>query len=203
MIDQSLQGLIIGISIAAPVGPIGAVCIRRTLAEGCAAGIASGLGASTVHAAYACAAGLGLTLLSGMATGQQLLLRLVGGLFLFYLGITVFLTHPPERALRARGRSLVGTYAATFRLALVNPMTICASAALFIGFAGAAGGDRLVPVGRVGAAVFLGSAIWWLILTAGVAALRDRFTIRWTRWVNRVSGLALTGFGLFSILLAT
>ncbi len=133
-----LTGLIIGFSVAAPVGPIGVLCIRRTLADGRVVGFVSGLGAATADAAYGCVAAFGLTWVSDLLVEQQAWLRLVGGVFLLYLGIKAFLEKPAEReAGAARGSrpsmSVAGAYASTLGLTLTNPTTILSFAAIFVG----------------------------------------------------------------------
>jgi threonine/homoserine/homoserine lactone efflux protein len=127
------QGILIGLSIAAPVGPIGVLCIRRTLSEGRGTGFVSGLGAATADAIYGCVAGFGLTFISDILVSQQTWFRLVGGLFLCYLGIRNFLARPVERAASVGGQGLAGAYASTFILTLTNPMTILSFAAIFAG----------------------------------------------------------------------
>ena len=111
-----LRGLVIGFSIAAPVGPIGVLCIRRTLAEGQMYGLVSGLGAATADALYGCVAAFGLTFISSFLIGYKLLLSLIGGLFLLYLGIKTLLSQPAEDAAKAEGKGLPGAYASTFLL---------------------------------------------------------------------------------------
>ena len=194
------RGLLIGFSIAAPVGPIGLLCIRRTLAEGRAAGLVSGLGAATADALYGAVAGFGLTFVAEFLAEQRVWLRLVGGLFLLYLGLRTFLAGPAERAATARGFGLLGAYASTFALTLTNPTTILSFAAIFAGLgAGAAGGTvdaaLLLVLG-----VLLGSALWWLILTGAVGLLRSRLTAPRLRWVNRLSGAGLLAFGATALL---
>ena len=131
--DVSLfvRGLVIGFSIAAPVGPIGVLCIRRTLAEGQLYGLVSGLGAATADALYGCVAGFGLTFISAFLIGHKLWLSLIGGLFLLYLGIKTLLSKPAEDAAKAEGKGLFRAYASTFLLTVTNPMTILSFAAIF------------------------------------------------------------------------
>ncbi len=128
------KGLVIGFSIAAPVGPISVLCIRRTLAKGRLSGIVSGLGAATADAVYGCVAVLGLTFISNGLINQQVWLRLIGGLFLCYLGIKTFFAKPAKRTALAGGNSLAGAYTSTFFLTLTNPMTILFFAAVIAGF---------------------------------------------------------------------
>jgi len=195
-----LKGLIIGFSIAAPVGPIGILCIRRTLAEGRVPGFISGLGAATADAFYGCIAGFGLTFISSFLINQQGWFRLVGGVFLLYLGIRVFLTRPPEELSSREGTGLMGAYASTFFLTLTNPMTILAFAAIFAGVGVASEGKGYFSAGILVLGVFLGSTLWWVILSSGVGLFRKRVDLRALRWVNRISGILIAGFGLISLL---
>jgi threonine/homoserine/homoserine lactone efflux protein len=195
-----LRGLIIGFSIAAPVGPIGVLCIRRTLAAGRASGLVSGLGAATADAIYGCIAGFGLTFISSVLIRQQGWLRLIGGGFLCYLGLKTFLARPAEQATSAEGKGLVGAYASTFFLTLTNPMTVLSFAAIFAGLGVASASGDYVSAGILVLGVFIGSALWWLILSGGVSVFQAKFTLRGLRWVNRISGLMITGFGLLALL---
>lgn len=193
-----LKGMVIGFSIAAPVGPIGVLCIRRTLAEGRAAGLLSGLGAATADALYGAVAGLGLTFISSQLEGQQVWLRLFGGLFLLYLGVRTFIVHPAAEAAKASSRGLLGAYLSTFFLTLANPTTILSFVAVFAGLGAGGGGDYLSAALLV-TGVFIGSAFWWLLLSGVVGALRSRFNPRAMSWVNRLSGIAIGGFGLLAL----
>ncbi|MBC8263506.1 MAG: LysE family transporter [Anaerolineales bacterium] len=196
-----LRGLAIGFSIAAPVGPIGVLCIRRTLAEGRAAGLVSGLGAATADAVYGCVAGFGLTFISGALISQQVWLRLIGGAFLCYLGLKTLLARPAEQAAPVGENSLIGAYTSTFFLTLANPMTILSFAAIFAGLGGASGDYVSAAVLVLG--VFIGSALWWLTLSTGVSLFRTKFTPHGLRWVNRISGLIIAAFGLLALLSVT
>lgn len=193
-----LKGLVLGFSVAAPVGPIGVLCIRRTLASGRACGLASGLGAATADALYGLVAGLGLAFVADFLVGGQIWLRLVGGLFLLYLGAKTFIAAPPDAAAntRANARDLASAYASTFALTVTNPLTILSFGVMFagLGLAGR-GGDGYAPALLLVAGVFLGSAAWWLTLSLAVGALRSKFDARRMRWVNRAAGLIIIAFG--------
>jgi threonine/homoserine/homoserine lactone efflux protein len=194
------RGLVIGFSIAAPVGPIGVLCIRRTLAEGRVFGLVTGLGAATADALYGCVAGFGLTLVSGLLVGHQAAVRVIGGAFLCYLGVRTVVTAPAPDTGTEGSRGLLGAYASTFLLTLANPMTILSFAAIFAGLGLAAGAGGYGSAAALVTGVFLGSAAWWLALSGGVSLLRARVTRGGLRWVNRVSGLILLGFGLLALL---
>jgi threonine/homoserine/homoserine lactone efflux protein len=195
-----LRGLIIGFSIAAPVGPIGVLCIRRTLATGRVSGLVSGLGAATADAVYGCIAGFGLTFISSVLIRQQDGLRLIGGGFLCYLGLKTFLARPLEQAVSVKRSGLLGAYASTFFLTLTNPMTILSFAAVFAGLGVASAGGNYASAEVLVMGVFMGSALWWLTLSGVVSAFRAKLNSRWLRWVNRISGVIITGFGLLALL---
>jgi threonine/homoserine/homoserine lactone efflux protein len=197
-----LRGLVIGFSIAAPVGPIGVLCIRRTLAEGRIAGLLSGLGAATADALYGCIAGFGLTFISDILISQHVWLHIVGGAFLCYLGLKTFLSSPTERAVSATGNKLGGAYASTFFLTLSNPMTILSFAAIFAGLGVADTRANYMSAGVLVLGVFIGSALWWLILSSSVGVFREKFNSQGLQWLNRISGVIIIGFGLFALLSA-
>ncbi len=199
-INFFLRGLIIGFSIAAPVGPIGVLCIRRTLAEGSTSGLISGLGAASADALYGAVAGFGLTFISNILISQQIWLRLIGGVFLCYLGLKTFLTSPSTKATSSNGSGLVGAYISTFFLTLTNPITILSFAAIFAGLGVGSASRNYFSAGILVLGVFMGSALWWLILSRGVALLGEKFNLQRLKWVNRISGLIIFAFGLLALL---
>ena len=197
-LDLFLKGLAIGFSIAAPVGPIGVLCIRRTLANGRSSGLASGLGAATADVVYGCVAGFGLTLISNTLIRHQLWFRLVGGVFLCYLGLKTLLVKPNGEATPVSADGLVRAYASTFLLTITNPVTILSFAAIFAAFGGT--GEDYVSATVLVLGVFIGSSLWWLTLSTGVSMFRAKFTPHGLRWVNRASGVVIVGFGLLALL---
>jgi threonine/homoserine/homoserine lactone efflux protein len=194
-----LEGVVIGLAVAAPVGPIGVLCIRRTLAEGHASGFVSGLGAATADAAYGSVAALGLTFVTSLLVGAESWLRLVGGVFLVFLGVRTFLSRPSERPATAGKGDLPGAYASTLVLTLANPTTILSFAAIFAGLgAGSMGGDALHAISLV-LGVFCGSALWWFVLSGATSLFRAKLSAGGLRWVNRISGVVLAGFGVVAL----
>lgn len=192
------KGVVIGFSIAAPVGPIGVLCIRRSLADGRQIGLATGLGAATADAIYGGVTAFGLTAVSSFLVGQRFWLDVLGGLFLCYLGIGTFLGTPAEQKGEVRGSSFISAYATTLFLTLANPMTILSFVAVFAGFGLGAAPDYFSASTLV-AGVFLGSALWWLFLSNTVARLRSGVGSGWLRIVNRLSGSIILAFGLYSL----
>ncbi len=198
MLPLFAKGLAIGFAIAAPVGPIGLLCIRRTLAGGVASGIATGLGAATADAAYGCVAGLGLTAVANFLVGWQGLLGLGGGVFLCYLGARTFFSPPAVRAAREGGAGLVASYLSTFVLTLTNPLTILSFVAVFAGL-GLGGGAAPRGALALVAGVFAGSCAWWLLLSGVVALFRAQVKAAWMTGINRVAGLTLFAFGVYAM----
>jgi threonine/homoserine/homoserine lactone efflux protein len=192
-----LRGLAIGFGIAAPVGPIGILCISRTLADGRAVGFAAGLGAATADALYGAVAAFGLTLVSSALVGQRLWLQAVGGLFLCYLGLRTWMAVPePATEASGQGRDLLSAWASTLALTLTNPTTILSFVAIFAGLGLGAGAGGYRPAALMVLGVFLGSALWWLLLSAGVGFFRSALTRRGLHWVNRLAAAIITAFGI-------
>jgi threonine/homoserine/homoserine lactone efflux protein len=195
-----IKGFILGFSIAVPVGPIGALCIRRTLAEGRLVGLVSGLGAATADGIYGAIAGFGLTVISDVLVSQQGWFKLIGGFFLLYLGTKVFLSQPATEAAPVSGRGLLGAYTSTLILTLTNPATIISFVLIFssLGLNTSANGDFSTALLLV-LGVPLGSALWWFILSGGVSLFRHRFTPAALQWVNRLAGVIILTFGVLAL----
>jgi len=194
-----IKGIFLGLSIAAPVGPMAVLCIRRTLSKGMLNGFLSGLGAATADGLYGCIAAFGLTMVSSFLLDKKLYLRLVGGVFLLYLGYKTFKSVPAETAATEISKGLLGTYASAFFLTLTNPMTIMSFVAVFAGLGvGESGSYSLAGVMVLG--VFIGSMLWWLILCSVVNKLRAKFDQNRLKWVNKLSGFVIAGFGVLSLI---
>lgn len=192
-----LKGLILGFSIAAPVGPIGLLCIQRTLQRGRLHGFVSGLGAATADACYGIIAALGLTAVTGFLVGAQLWLQLGGGLFLLWLGVKTLRTPSASHAVAAGDRSSLGSaYASILLLTLANPATILSFLAVFAGLGIATeSGHALALV----SGVFLGSATWWLILSFLAGLLRRHLEGGRMRLVNICAGCCLVALAVFAL----
>jgi threonine/homoserine/homoserine lactone efflux protein len=196
-----VKGLIVGFVIAAPVGPIGVLCARRTLTHGRRAGFFSGMGAATADSLYGFIAAFGLTFISDFLVGHQSWLRLVGGALLCIIGTRTFVelpTRDPD-ALKS-ARRFAGMYASTFFLTLTNPMTIFSFAAVFAGFGLAGAKGSLVSAGTLILGVFLGSGLWWLFLVIMFSIFKRRFRHNELQWVNRIAGAIIAGSGVLALL---
>ena len=200
-----IRGLIIGLSIAAPVGPMGVLVIRRTLSEGRLVGLISGLGIAAGDTIYGALGGFGLTFITSFLINEQFWLRLIGGCFLVYLGVKTLLSKPAEKAAEGAGKamSLPGYFISTMLLTLTNPTTIISFAAIMAGLGiGSTSGDYLSATILV-IGVMLGSTSWWLILTGAISLFKNKITPAGMVWVNRISGLTIIIFGLLALLSLT
>lgn len=194
------RGLGIGFAIAAPVGPIGLLCIQRTLNDGRVTGLVSGLGAATADAVYGCIAAFGLVLVSAFLIEHQFWLGIFGGLFLCYLAVRTFLAPPADQAASARSGGLPAAYLSTFVLTLTNPITILSFVAIFAGLGLASEQNDYWTAVLIVAGVFCGSALWWLLLSGGVSLFRQRIGPVAMRWINRIAGAIIGAFGLYALL---
>ena len=194
----TLRGFILGFTIAAAVGPISLLVIRRTLSEGRAVGLASGFGVATADATYGAIAAFGLGAITQALVDARHVLGLVGGFFLLWLAWKTARAEPHDPAtVRPRRGGLAGAYLSILGLTLTNPMTILSFGALIAGLgvsSTAPGGAGLLTLG-----VLLGSGAWWVVLTSVVSVLRTRITTAWVRRINVASGVVIGAFALFAI----
>jgi threonine/homoserine/homoserine lactone efflux protein len=194
------RAVTLGFTIAAAVGPISLLTIRRTLAHGRVYGLASGLGVALADATYAAIAAFGLTAVTSVLVGGRVLLGVVGGAFIAWLGWRTLVSRPPDLATATNGDArpgLLPALASIYALTMTNPMTILSFVGLFaaLGLAGTGGvGAATVTLG-----VFVGSGMWWIVLTTGVGWLRNRLTTGSLAWINRASGVVLLGFGVVAV----
>lgn len=193
------EGLAVGFSIAAPVGPIGVLCIQRTLGRGRLSGLLTGLGAATADGFYGAVAAFGLTFVSSFLVGHALWFRIIGGAFLLYLGARTFMSGPAPTPAGDGRRSFGSDYLSTVVLTLANPATVLSFIAVFSGL-GLAGASR-----GYGAAISMvtgvvaGSALWWFILSGAVGLFRSRAGAALLGAVNKLSGLILLLFGAAAV----
>jgi threonine/homoserine/homoserine lactone efflux protein len=194
----ALRGFVLGFTIAAAVGPISLLVIRRTLAEGQLVGLVSGLGVATADATYGAIAAFGLGVISDVLLNARQVLGLVGGVILLWLAWKTARAQPTDEAtVVGRRGGLWGAYLSILGLTLANPMTILSFGALFAGLgvtSGATADAALVVVG-----VLLGSTTWWIVLTTVVGAMRTRVTPEWIHRINVGSGIVIGAFALVAI----
>lgn len=194
-----IRGLILGLSIAAAIGPMSILCMRRTLVQGQLTGLLTGAGIASADGVYATIAAFGLTAVTELLVDQRRWMQLVGGIFLAYLGVKIARSLPAREAAAARqARNLFGAWASALALTLANPMTILSFVALFAGLGLASASGYLSGVVLV-LGVFLGSMSWWVVLTTTVRLVRGRLNDTLLRRVNLASGGVLTVFGVLAI----
>lgn len=189
------RGVAIGFAIAAPVGPIGMLVIRRTLAEDCSLGLVTGLGAAVADSLYGAVGTFGLSFISGFLVDHAFWTRLIGGFFLCWLGISTFRARVREGGGDTAAASYLAAFATTVLLTLSNPLTVLSFMAVFVGL-GLGMGTSYGAASLVVTGVFLGSALWWVLLSAGVTLLRHKLKPAAMRWINLGSGLFLFAYGL-------
>jgi threonine/homoserine/homoserine lactone efflux protein len=199
-----LKGMLVGIVIALPAGPVGVLCVRRTIFHGRLAGFISGLGAASADAVFGIIAAFGLTFVSDLLFEYQNWLRLSGAVFLLYIGISAFIADPLRGTQSQRDPDdLIADYASAFALTITNPITILAFLAIFasIGFSGpeaTLGRAEILVLG-----VWFGSLLWWAGLAFGAGRVRLSFDREHLVWINRGSGgiLVFCGVALLGSLL--
>ena len=191
-----LRGFLLAITIAAPVGPTGVLCMQRTLSGGRLYGFISGLGASTAHAIFGSVAAFGLTFVSSFLAAYQFWFRLGSGLFICYLGAKVFLLIPGKRLTLVTGMGYVGGYTSIFFLTLLNPITALFFVAVFPVLGHLDQGASYASAGTLVAGVFAGSTLWWFVLSIVTSVFQERVSPSTMRWVNRISGGLIIAFGI-------
>lgn len=196
-----LKGIAVGIVLAVPVGPVGVMCVRRTIFEGKRAGFVSGLGAATADALFGSIAAFGLTFVSDWLIGYHQWLRIAGGCYLLYVGGSALLAEPEaKQSSEPDAEGLLRDFLSTFALTLTNPITILAFLGIFsaLGLSGADATFTRAAMMVLG--VWLGSLLWWLVLTFGLGSRFRSFEARHLRRINRASGtiLLLSGAGLLA-----
>jgi threonine/homoserine/homoserine lactone efflux protein len=194
------KGIMIGLAIAAPVGPIGMLCIRRSLSAGMLVGLATGLGAAAADAVYGAVAGFGLTSVSIFLLDHQAAIRSVGGAALVVIALRILFAPPVAAGRGPDGEApLAAAFISCFLLTLTNPTTILSFLAIFAGLGLA---ERVRDYGAATvlvAGVLLGSALWWLFLSSAVSLVRTRLCAVAFVWINRLSAAVIMGFGLLAL----
>nr|WP_233096539.1 LysE family transporter [Fictibacillus halophilus] len=190
-----------GISIAAPVGPIGVLCMQRTLTQGRVVGIVSGLGAACADVIYGLIAGLGLTMVSQFIMSHKLWIQLIGGVFLLYLGLKILTSKArPMDGTPQKSSSLTSAFFTTFLQTLTNPMTILSFAAIFAGLGIVNTHTSAISSITLIVGIFCGSAAWWIFLTTTVSMMSRRMNQQHMAMINVISGIIICLFGMFSLI---
>jgi threonine/homoserine/homoserine lactone efflux protein len=193
-----LKGIFIGFAMAVPVGPIGIMCIRKTLTGGRLRGLIIGLGAATADFFYGCVAAFGLTIIEDTLVSQRIWIRLAGGALLLFLGIRTFRANPDDPKIPINSTGILRSYFTTVFLTLTNPLTIFAFIAVFAAL-GLGNGLRYFSASALVAGVFIGSCLWFLLLSSAVTLFKKRLDLVGLQWVNRIAGILIILSGIIVI----
>lgn len=197
-----IKGILIGISVSAPLGPIGVLCIQRTLNKGFKSGFVSGVGAASADIIYAVIAGFSITFISDFLIENQNYIRIIGGMFLIFIGAKIFTSNPAKqiRRLRTKGNNYYKDFITSFFVTVSNPITILAFGAIFASFNMIEKGSETFPVIILVVTVFSGAILWWLSLISIVTIFKSKIRLRNLLWINRVTGVLIIIFALFVII---
>ena len=201
--DVSLfvQGIIIGLTLAVPVGPLALICIQRTVSEGRLHGIFSGIGVATADSFYAAVTFLGLTVISGLIIAQQFLFRFLAGVILILIGIRVFLSIPSAISAKTEHETYLKDYLSMVALAIANPLTLVFFLVILPGYGVVIHGTSFLSAAEFVAGVFFGSTVWWVVLCGSIGSVRSRISGENLGLINRVSGLLISCFGVGVLIL--
>ena len=193
-------GILIGVAVAAPIGPVNIICLQRTLQSGVLVGFLSGLGAAVGDSVFGFVAAFGVTTVSDFLFSHEQMLQTIGGLFLLGLATHIWQDHPHiEVPRRSATVQVARNFVTTFVLTITNPMTILGFLAIFASAGLGRVGDNLTSASLLVAGVFSGSALWWLTLTSGARLLKGRMNDTHLLIINRTSAVIVAFFGLFAL----
>jgi threonine/homoserine/homoserine lactone efflux protein len=196
-----IQGIIIGLTLAVPVGPISLLCIQRTIADGRLHGIISGLGVATADSFYAAITVLGLTVISGLIIAQQYFFRFFAGIILILIGIRVFMSVPAGISAKSEHETYLKDYLSMVAIAIANPLTLVFFVVILPGFGVVIHGTTSLPAAEFVGGFFFGSAIWWVLLCGSVGSVRSRMSVKNLGLINRISGFFISCFGAGMLIL--
>jgi len=199
-----LKGIFIGLSASIPLGPVGLICIQKTLNSRRSNGIASGIGAALADTFFAVVAAFGISAVHNFIETQQLYLRLAGGLILLLLGLKFFLTNPAIqiRKQRNKNNNLWADFVSVFLLTLSNPLTVFVFGAVFAGFGIILKENTWYNIIMLISGVFCGAVLWWITLVNIINIFRNKFRLRRLWWMNKIMGVIIITFGVFALISA-
>ena len=199
LVSFALKGLAIGLSISAPIGPVGVLCIRRTLALGPSFGFATGLGVATADVICGCVTGFGMNSISALLIRERPLLDCAGGLLVCALGVGIVIRTPfAANAVEPTQASLLSAYGSALFLTIINPLTLLSIVAIFSGL-GVGGTTDWTETTVFIAGIALGAMLWWYLLSRAVPLFRGNITVAWMKAINRFAGLAILGLGAYLV----
>jgi threonine/homoserine/homoserine lactone efflux protein len=192
-----LKGIIVGISVSAPLGPLGILCIQRTINKGFFAGFVSGLGAAVADILYASVAGFGISIIADFLKEHELFIRALGGIIVLVVGFLIFNSNPVKqiRHQKTQKRTYVSDFFSSIVITITNPLTIVFFGAVFAGF-GLDESTTLNPILLTLAGIFSGALLWWMSLTIVVNIFRHKIRLRNLYWINKITGIIVAVFGV-------
>lgn len=201
-IEIFIQGIILGFSASVPLGPMGLICIQKTLNRGRLAGLVSGAGAAAADTFYAVIAAFGISFITDFIQKEQFTLRIIGSIILVLLGFKIFVTNPAIqiRKQNRKKNNLIGDFISIFFLTLSNPITVFFFGAVFASTGILKGENSFLELIEVVVGVFTGAMLWWLILTTVVNVFRSKFRLKRLWWINKITGAVIVIFGLVAII---
>lgn len=200
MLNLFFTGLLIGLAIAASPGPMAILCIQRSLHEGFRVGLMTGLGVAIADGTYSLITGLGLTAISDVLIHYEFYIKIIGGLFLIYLGIHAIVTHAkPKPVLKTAERSSWHAFSTAYFITLTSPATILLFIAIFASLGIGTNQAGIISAISLATGLILGSSTWWLILSASIVyIIHKRLSPKIMKIINIISGLVFIGFGLMT-----
>jgi len=197
-----IQGIILGFSASVPLGPMGLICIQKTLNRGRLAGLISGTGAAAADTFYATIAAFGISFITDFIHKEQFTLRIIGSIILVLLGYKIFITNPAIqiRKQNRKKNNLLGDFVSIFFLTLSNPITVFFFGAVFASTGVLKGENSFLELVEVVVGVFTGGMLWWLILTTVVNVFRSKFRLKRLWWINKITGAVIVIFGIVAII---
>ena len=201
-VEFLLKGLIVGFLASIPIGPVGVLCIQRTINKGRFSGLFSGMGAATVDAFFALVAALGLTYIINFIEEQHFYIQLIGGVILIILGSRIFNTNPIKqiRKHRRKKNKLIEDFFSVLFLTLSNPLAIFLFIAAFAGIGMVTSKDSSLKSSLIVLGVFIGAMLWWFTLTFLVDLFRKHFRLKQLWWINKIAGIIIIVFGVAAML---
>ena len=193
-------GIFTGFIIAAIPGPIGIICLQRTLEKGRMVGLVSGLGTATADSIYCFIAGFGVKYISDLLIEEKVWLQLIGGLFLVILGIRTIFARPVKKQLHPAGTGLLKAYSSMFLLTITNPLTILLFAGIIAGLGMGESGSDYARIITFVPGVFIGSVLWWLIMSTGISLFHEKVNDNLIIWINRFAGVTIIIAGVISLI---
>ena len=197
-----IKGIIIGLLVSVPLGPVGVLCIQRTLNKGRLAGLVSGLGAAAADTIFAIIAGFGLTIIINFIEERHVYFQIIGGLFVLYIGMRIFYTNPVKqlKLQRLKRTQLSQDFVSVFLLTLSNPMAIFLFLAIMAAIKVASDKLSIIEISLLTAGIATGAIFWWFVLSSIANRFRKKIRLRSIWWMNKITGSMVFLFGLLVLI---